>query len=137
MNLAHLLVRAARVHPERPAVLVGDRPQWTYRELADRTSRLAGHLRDGLGLQPGDRVAVYMTNHVAYLEVLYAAWWAGLAGRRFARGRASVVLGWRRGAALGQSAGAAGMVLLLTLRLARSAPGRVAGAAPRPLATAA
>ncbi|MBK7279138.1 MAG: AMP-binding protein [Betaproteobacteria bacterium] len=79
MNLAQLLVRAARVHPERPAVLVGDRPQWTYRELADRTSRLAGHLRNGLGLQPGDRVAVYMTNHVAYLEVLYAAWWAGLA----------------------------------------------------------
>ena len=79
MNLAQLLVRAARVHPERTAVLLGDRPQWTYRELADRTSRLAGHLRDGLGLQPGDRVAVYMTNHVAYLEVLYAAWWAGLA----------------------------------------------------------
>ena len=48
-----------------------------------------------------------------------------------------MVLGWPLVAALGHSAGAAGMVLLLTLLLARSAPGRVAGAAPRPLATAA
>jgi long-chain acyl-CoA synthetase len=79
VNLAQLLVRAARVHPERTAVLLGDRPQLTYGELAARTARLAGHLRDGLGLQPGDRVAIFMTNHVAYLEVLYAAWWAGLA----------------------------------------------------------
>jgi len=79
VNLAQLLVRAARVHPERPAVLLGKRPQWTYGELAARTAHLAGHLRDSLKLQPGDRVAICMTNHVAYLEVLYAAWWAGLA----------------------------------------------------------
>ncbi len=78
MNLAQLLVRAAQRHPDRPAVLLGDRRQWSYRELAERTARLAGHLRDGLGLQPGDRVAIYMTNDVSYLEVLYAAWWAGL-----------------------------------------------------------
>ncbi|MDZ7592015.1 MAG: AMP-binding protein [Rubrivivax sp.] len=79
MNLAQLLVRAARVHPERPAVLLGERPQRTYGELAARAARLAGHLRNGLALQPGDRVAIFMTNHVAYLEALYAAWWAGLA----------------------------------------------------------
>ncbi len=79
MNLAQLLVRAARVHPDRPAVLLGERPLLSYRELAARAARLAGHLRQGLGLQPGDRVAIYMSNHVAYLEVLYAAWWAGLA----------------------------------------------------------
>jgi long-chain acyl-CoA synthetase len=79
VNLAQLLVRAARVHPDRPAVLLGGRPILSYRELAERTARLAGHLRNGLGLQAGDRVAIYMTNHVAYLEVLFAAWWAGLA----------------------------------------------------------
>lgn len=78
MNLAQLLVRAARVHPERPAVLLGDAPVLDYRALADRAARLAGHLRAGLGLAEGDRVAIFMTNHVAYLEVLYAAWWAGL-----------------------------------------------------------
>jgi long-chain acyl-CoA synthetase len=31
------------------------------------------------GLAPGDRVALFMRNHPAYLEVMYAAWWAGLA----------------------------------------------------------
>ena len=78
MNLAQLLVRAARVHPDRPAVLRGDRLLWRYRELADRVGRLAGRLR-ALGLAPGERVALLMKNDVAYLESLYAVWWAGLA----------------------------------------------------------
>jgi long-chain acyl-CoA synthetase len=78
MNLAQLLVRAARVHPERPAVLRGEQLLWRYRELAGRVARLAGHLR-ALGLAPGDRVALLMRNDVAYLESLYAVWWAGLA----------------------------------------------------------
>ena len=78
MNLARLLVRAARVHPDRPAVLHGERLLWRYRELGDRVARLAGHMR-ALGLAPGDRVALLMRNQVAYLEALYAAWWAGLA----------------------------------------------------------
>ncbi|HZW76488.1 MAG TPA: AMP-binding protein, partial [Caldimonas sp.] len=78
MNLAQLLVRAARVHPERPAVLRGERLVWRYRELAERVARLAGHLR-ALGLAPGDRVALLMKNDVAYLESLYAVWWAGFA----------------------------------------------------------
>ena len=78
MNLAQLLVRAARVYPERPAVLRGERLLWRYRELADRVARLAGHLR-ALGLAAGDRVALLMKNDVAYLESLYAVWWAGLA----------------------------------------------------------
>ena len=79
MNLAQWLVRAARVSPDRQAMLAGDRVLWTYGELARRTARLAGQLRHGLGLQPGDRVALYMSNHPCYLELLYAAWWAGLA----------------------------------------------------------
>ena len=78
MNLAQLLVRAARVHPDRPAVLHGDRLLWRYRELADRVACLAGRLR-ALGLAQGDRVALLMKNDVAYLETLYAVWWAGLA----------------------------------------------------------
>ena len=78
MNLAQLLVRAARVFPERDAVWLGDRPLLRYRKLADRAACLAGHFANTLGLAPGERVALYMRNHVAYLEVLYAAWWAGL-----------------------------------------------------------
>jgi len=78
LNLAQLLVRAARVHPERPALLHGAHTLWRYGELADRVARLAGHLR-AIGLAPGDRIALLMTNHPSYLEALYAAWWAGLA----------------------------------------------------------
>lgn len=79
MNIVQLLVRAARVYPDRTAVLLGDAPVLNYGQLAERASRLAGHLRNHLRLEPGARVGIYMTNHVAYLEVLYAAWWAGLA----------------------------------------------------------
>jgi acyl-CoA synthetase (AMP-forming)/AMP-acid ligase II len=36
MNIAHLLLRAARVHPQRPALALGDRVLATYAELAQR-----------------------------------------------------------------------------------------------------
>lgn len=78
MNLAQLLVRAARRYPDRAAVLRGDQVVWNYRELAERAARMAGFLRHDLQLEAGERVAIFMTNHVSYLEVMYAAWWAGL-----------------------------------------------------------
>jgi long-chain acyl-CoA synthetase len=78
MNLAQLLVRAARTYPDRPAIYEGDELRFSYGQLAGRVSKLAGYLKNTLKLNEGDRVAVYMTNHVNYLEILYAAWWAGL-----------------------------------------------------------
>ncbi|MEO7853077.1 MAG: AMP-binding protein [Rubrivivax sp.] len=78
MNLANWLQRSAAVHPERVAVLHGEQPVLSYRALAERAARLAGHLRDTLGVAPGERVALSMHNHPAYLELLYGAWWAGL-----------------------------------------------------------
>ena len=79
MNQVQLLLRAARSHPARPAILKGDQVVVTYRDLAHRCARLAGHLRQSAGLAAGDRVAICMGNHVRYLEIIYAAWWAGLA----------------------------------------------------------
>jgi len=73
------LGRAARVHPERAALWLGDVPQLTYGQLAERVARLAGHLHDELGLRSGDRIALFMSNQPAYLEALYSALWAGLA----------------------------------------------------------
>lgn len=78
MNIVQFLVRTARVHPDRPAVHLGERCLLTYGELGTRAARIAGHFRGHLGLIPGDRVAVFMSNTVEYLEVLYGAWWAGL-----------------------------------------------------------
>jgi long-chain acyl-CoA synthetase len=78
MNLAQLLVRAARVFPAAPAVFHGERLVYDYRGLAERAARMAASLRDRVGLRPGDRVALFMANCPEYLEVLYGAWSAGL-----------------------------------------------------------
>ncbi|RYF66010.1 MAG: long-chain fatty acid--CoA ligase, partial [Comamonadaceae bacterium] len=78
MNLANTLQRISLADPGRPAVYLGDRLLYGYGQLARRASSLAAGLR-GAGLAPGDRIALCMRNHPAYLELLYGAWWAGLA----------------------------------------------------------
>ncbi|MBM3572892.1 MAG: acyl--CoA ligase, partial [Alphaproteobacteria bacterium] len=78
MNLAALLHRTARHHGALPAVFWGDRPMWRFDQLGQRMARLAGALGQGLGLMPGSRVALVMTNCPAYVELLYAIWHAGL-----------------------------------------------------------
>ena len=78
MNLAHSLERIALADPHRPALFRGRQLLRDYGELAGRAARLAGALRAG-GLRAGDRVALFMHNNPAYLEILYGAWWAGLA----------------------------------------------------------
>ncbi len=63
--------RRARVAPDRPALVAGDRVV-TYAELAERIRRLASGLRR-LGVAKGHRVAWLGPNHIAFLEVLFAA----------------------------------------------------------------
>ena len=77
MNLAHLLLRIARMAPQRAAIFSADQLCATHAQWAARSARLASHFR-AAGLQPGDRVALFMRNHPRYLEVLFGAWWAGL-----------------------------------------------------------
>ncbi|WP_291992877.1 AMP-binding protein [Candidatus Accumulibacter sp. ACC003] len=81
MNLAQLLARSARVFPGRAAVALGAREVYSYGELFHRVAAIAGALRSavgGCGLQPGDRVALFMANCPEYLELLYGIWHAGL-----------------------------------------------------------
>jgi len=78
MNLAQSLLRVAQADPRRPALFEGTRLLRDYGGLADRVARLASAFH-AAGLKPGDRVALFMHNHPAYLEVMYGAWWAGLA----------------------------------------------------------
>ncbi|MCU0926418.1 MAG: AMP-binding protein, partial [Hydrogenophaga sp.] len=77
MNLAHLLKRAALQDPARLAILLGSRCVATHGQWADRAARVGARLRRA-GLQPGDRVVLFMRNHPRYLELLFGAWWAGL-----------------------------------------------------------
>ena len=77
MSLVDVLIRQARLQPERPAVFSGTTVHASYGQWAARSAGLAQRLRDA-GLLPGDRVLLFMRNHPRYLEVLWAAWWAGL-----------------------------------------------------------
>ncbi|HVY07737.1 MAG TPA: AMP-binding protein [Burkholderiales bacterium] len=78
MNIAHFLLRAARTFPDRPAISVGSGVWMNYRDFAGRAARLGAAFRKSLGLVPGDCVALAMGNCPQYLEILYAAWHAGL-----------------------------------------------------------
>lgn len=64
------LDRAARVHPDRPAVVHAGRTR-TYRELHDDIGRLAGALA-ARGVAVGDRVAVLSRNTPLALESVFA-----------------------------------------------------------------
>ncbi len=77
MSLAHLLVRQARLNPQRPAIFNGTMLHATAGQWAARSAGLAQRLRDA-GLMQGDRILLFMRNHPRYLEVMWAAWWAGL-----------------------------------------------------------
>jgi long-chain acyl-CoA synthetase len=79
VNLAALLARAGRVFPDAPALALGERPIADYRRLAHACAARAAALRERLRLAPGDRVALFMANSPAYVELTWAAWWAGLA----------------------------------------------------------
>lgn len=55
-----VLPQTACAQPDKPALIVGDQT-YTYRELHDAALRCARGLQD-LGLERGDRVAIYLTN---------------------------------------------------------------------------
>jgi 3-oxocholest-4-en-26-oate---CoA ligase len=71
LNFADLFEHAADAFAERTAVACGGR-QVTYRELDERTSRLAHHLA-GLGVGPGDHVGLYARNSIEAVETLIAS----------------------------------------------------------------
>ena len=77
MNLAHLLHQQAQRDPSRPAIFNGAACVASHGEWAERAARVGARLR-AQGLEPGDRVVLFMRNHPRYLELLFGAWWAGL-----------------------------------------------------------
>src|SRR5581483_8625821 len=68
----------AQVTPDKPAlVMAGTDDAVTYRELNDRSIRLARLWHDA-GLRPGDGVALFMENQARFFEVVWAALRSGL-----------------------------------------------------------
>jgi long-chain acyl-CoA synthetase len=78
MNLVQLLLRSARWLPERPALALGATPVRSYRQMANRVSKLSSGLSAKLGLKRGDRVALAMKNCPEFYELLFACWHAGM-----------------------------------------------------------
>jgi acyl-CoA synthetase (AMP-forming)/AMP-acid ligase II len=71
LNFADLFEHAADVFGERTAVVSGER-QVTYRELDERTNRLAHYLA-GMGVEAGDHVGLYAHNSIEAAETLIAS----------------------------------------------------------------
>ena len=74
-TIGELLERNARFYPNKEA-LVFENQRYTYRQLVERTKRVA----DGLhrrGLRRQDRVAILAMNCAEYIELLCAGDWAG------------------------------------------------------------
>jgi acyl-CoA synthetase (AMP-forming)/AMP-acid ligase II len=67
LNPVSFLYRSAAIHPDRVAVVHGNR-RYSYAELGERVNCLASALR-GHGLEPHDRVAALCRNIPALLEL--------------------------------------------------------------------
>ena len=74
LNLATLLRETARVHPERPAVIVGD-VSIPYAVLDGMARRFAGALKS-LGLHAGQHVAILLPNVPQFVIAYYGAHYA-------------------------------------------------------------
>lgn len=75
MRLTQGIHRAVQLYAQRPALL-GEDFSLTWQAFADRVARLASALA-GLGVSPGDRVAMLAANSPRYVEFYFATLWAG------------------------------------------------------------
>ncbi len=75
LNPVDFLHRAAYVYPDQVAVVDGER-RYSYRQLAERSWRLANALRSA-GLAKGNRVATLLFNSAAMLEAHFGVPAAG------------------------------------------------------------
>jgi len=78
MNPAEWLARTATRRPDAPALFTGASQVADYAGFAARAAAIGGAFA-ARGIGRGTRVAIFMTNRIEYLEVMYAAWFAGAA----------------------------------------------------------
>lgn len=97
-----LLIRAASIHAERPAI-VDEGVTTSYRDLLGRVLR-AGALLSSVGVRRGDRVAIWLPNGSDFIEVAFAVMALGAAvvplSTRLKGGEAAYILRAARPAAL-------------------------------------
>ncbi len=76
MNIALWLSRSAERYPQQPAIAHGTEVWCDYAEMARRAARTAQWLQTQ-GVQPGERVVLFMGNAPEYLPLLWGVWWLG------------------------------------------------------------
>jgi fatty-acyl-CoA synthase len=75
MNLGSLLAQTARLFPDRPGLIQGDR-QWSWQALNQRVDAMVAALR-ALGIVPGDRILVQSRNNLQMFESCWVAFRLG------------------------------------------------------------
>jgi fatty-acyl-CoA synthase len=76
MNLGSLLTQAARLFPQRPALIQEGGRTWTWGEMEQRVAAMVEALRK-LGLRKGDRILVQSRNNVQMFESCWVAFRLG------------------------------------------------------------
>jgi long-chain acyl-CoA synthetase len=76
MNLASAFAASAKKNAQKIAVFWGD-AEYSYRELWEESQRLGERLRQEFGVQPGDRVGIWLKNRPDYFPALFGAFLAG------------------------------------------------------------
>jgi long-chain acyl-CoA synthetase len=77
MNLAHWLWRRAQRQAETPALFTGTRCIADYGGFAQLSGAFAAALIADYKIEPGERVALFLSNDVNYLPALFGTWAAG------------------------------------------------------------
>ena len=77
MNIANWLVDIADKYPKNEALLKGEYCTADYSTFRARSSSISDYLEKVLGLEKGDRVAIFLVNSTEYLEIIYAVWFLG------------------------------------------------------------
>jgi long-chain acyl-CoA synthetase len=67
----------ARLSPGKPAMIIPGRGEVTFAQLEARSNQLA-HLLHDRGLRRGDHIAVFMENHLMFMDAVWAAFRSGL-----------------------------------------------------------
>lgn len=70
MNLAQAFAQSASAHATETAVFWGER-QYSYTEVAAAAARVAGTLRERCGIQPGDRVGLWLKNCPEFVTAMF------------------------------------------------------------------
>ena len=75
MDVAQLLENLSQKQPDKPAIIFKGQVV-TFRQLRDASFRFANSLI-GLGIKPGDKVAIYLPNWPEYVYSYLACWCCG------------------------------------------------------------